>query len=133
MTLVVDASMVVAGLVDSGPDGTWADQLLADNRLAAPHLMLVEAENTLRRAAHVGDISDDTAASAHADLLNLRVQLFTYRPFASRVWQLRHSVTAYDGWYVAIAEELGAFLATLDHRLAAAPGPRCEFVTAPGI
>lgn len=36
MTLVVDASMVVAALVDSGTDGRWAEALLADSPLAAP-------------------------------------------------------------------------------------------------
>ena len=51
MTLVVDASMVVAGLTDSGADGRWAESLLAGDALAAPHLMPVEAANILRRAA----------------------------------------------------------------------------------
>ena len=32
MTLVVDASMVVAGLTDSGADGRWAESLLAGIR-----------------------------------------------------------------------------------------------------
>jgi predicted nucleic acid-binding protein len=38
-------------------------------------------------------------------------------------------VTTYDGTYVALAELLGAPLATLDRGLAAAPGPRCSFTT----
>ena len=54
MTLVVDASMVVAGLTDSGADGRWAEELLAGDSLAAPHLMPVEAGNILRRAALAG-------------------------------------------------------------------------------
>ncbi len=33
------------------------------------------------------------------------------------------------GWYVAIAEALGAPLATLDHRLARASTVRCRFIT----
>jgi len=40
------------------------------------------------------------------------VELFAYEPFASRVWELRENVTAYDSWYVALAESLGARLAT---------------------
>lgn len=131
MTLVVDSGLVVAALVDSGPDGTWADQLLATDDLAAPHLMPVEVANVLRRAAMSGDISADTASMAHADLLSLRVELFAYEPFATRVWELRDNVTAYDGWYVALAESLGARLATLDLRLSRAAGPRCGFATPP--
>ena len=121
--------MTVAALIDSGPDGSWADQLMATDHLAAPHLMPVEVANILRRAALSGDISLDSAALAHADLVDLRVELFPYEPFAPRVWELRDNVTAYDGWYVAVAEALGAPLATLDGRLAAAPGPHCTFIT----
>jgi predicted nucleic acid-binding protein len=66
---------------------------------------------------------------AHADLLDLRVELFPYAPFAPRVWELRDNVTAYDAWYVELAESLGSSLATLDHRLARADGPRCGFET----
>jgi predicted nucleic acid-binding protein len=127
MTLVVDCGVVVAALVDSGEVGTWADHLLASDDLAAPHLMPVEVANVLRRAAMADEISADTAALAHADLLSLRVELFAYEPFATRVWELRENVTAYDGWYVALAESLGAKLATLDLRLTKATGPRCAF------
>jgi predicted nucleic acid-binding protein len=131
VTLVVDASMVVAGLTDSGNDGLWAESLLAGESLAAPHLMTVEAANILRRAALVGDISADVASLAHADLLDLRVEVIPYQPCAARVWELRGNVTCYDGWYVAVAELLDAPLATLDGRLANAPGPRCHFLLPP--
>jgi predicted nucleic acid-binding protein len=129
MTLVVDSGLVVAALVDGGPVGSWADQLLASDDLAAPHLVQVEVANVLRRAALAGEISADTATLAHADLLHLRIELFDYEPFAARVWELRANVTAYDAWYVAVAESLGVPLATLDQRLVHAPGPRCGFET----
>ena len=129
MTLVVDASMLVAALVDSGADGRWAEPLLASDSLAAPHLIMAEAANILRRSAVIGAISAEQASLAHADLLDLRVELFPYAPFAPRIWVLRENVTCYDAWYVAIAEALNAPLATLDVRLAKAPGPRCRFMT----
>lgn len=129
MTLVVDASVVVAALVDSSGAGRWAEQMLASGQLAAPHLLPVETAGVLRRAALAGDISADVASLAHDDLLSLRLELFSYPPFGLRVWELRASVTAYDGWYVALAEALGVPLATLDLRLTRAAGPRCEFAT----
>jgi predicted nucleic acid-binding protein len=129
--LVVDASFVVAALTDSGPDGTWADGLLDEDDLAAPHLMVVEAANILRRGEAVGTISPDTAAIAHADLLARRFELFAYEAFAPRVWELRHNLSAYDGLYVAVAESLDADLATLDRRLSRATGPRCGFRVPP--
>lgn len=127
MTLVVDASVVVAALADNGPDGQWAADALAGQVLAAPHHMPIEVANILRRAALVGDLSEDSAALAHGDLLDLRVELFPYALLAERCWSLRENVTAYDAAYVALAEQLDCSLATLDHRLAGAPGPRCEF------
>jgi len=132
VTIVADASVVVAALVDSGPDGTWADELLHSDHLGAPHLMPAEVANLLRRAVLAGKISDDAASLSHADLLALRVELFPYEPFAERVWDLRTNVTAYDAWYVALAETLGAKLATLDTRLSRATGPRCGFTSPPG-
>lgn len=131
MTHVVDASAVVAALVDTGPAGLWAESLLVAGPLAAPHLMPVEVANIVRRSALAGDISADVASLAHDDLLSLRLELFPYRPFGPRVWELRPNLTAYDAWYVALAESLGASLATLDVRLSRAPGPRCEFFLPP--
>ena len=127
MTLVADASVVVAALVDSGPVGAWAERMLEGDDVAAPHLMPAEVANLLRRAALAGKVSADTAALAHADLVALPVELFPYAPCAGRVWELRATVTAYDAWYVALAETLEAKLATLDVRLSRATGPRCRF------
>lgn len=128
--VVVDASIVVAALVDGGPDGRWAEQVLLSGDLAAPHLLPAEVGNVLRRAALIGQISADAATLAHADLQALRIDLFPYEPFAGRIWELRANVTAYDAWYVALAELLDCPLATLDQRLARAPGINCE-VTLP--
>ena len=123
--------MVVAGLIDTGTDGTWAEALLRSDSLAAPHLMPAEAADILRRAQLAGDISSDIASIAHQDLLDLHVEFFSYEPFAARVWALRDNITCYDGWYVALAEMLSAPLATLDGLLAKAPGTGCRFATRP--
>jgi predicted nucleic acid-binding protein len=128
VTVVVDASVVAAGLVDTGADGEWAEEVLASDSLAAPHLLPVEVSNVLRRAVLARELSDDLASLAHADLLDLRVDLFAYEPFAERVWALHHAMSAYDAWYVAIAEQLDAPLATLDVRLSRTPSARCRFL-----
>jgi predicted nucleic acid-binding protein len=128
VTLVVDASVVVAALIDTGADGIWADRTLGSESLVGPHLLPVEVANVLRRAALAGDISADSASLAHRDLLKLRIDLFAYEPFAERVWALRDTMSAYDGWYVALAETLDAPLATLDGRLARSGSGCCRFV-----
>jgi predicted nucleic acid-binding protein len=126
MTLVVDSSAVVAALVDGGSDGEWARAELDRTGLAAPHLMPVEVANILRRTVHAGLVTADAGALAHGDLVQLRVELFPYEPFADRVWQLRDNLTAHDAWYVALAEVLSADLVTLDARIARAAGLRCS-------
>ena len=131
MTVVVDSSVVVAALLGDGPVGQWAEALLVSGPLAAPHLMPVEAANVLRRCALAGEISADVASLAHADLVSLPVELFPYTVCAGRVWELRANITAYDAWYVALAETLNARLATLDLRLGRATGTRCELALPP--
>ena len=134
MTLVVDASLVVSALVDAGPTGRWAESLLIVGPLNAPHLMPVEVANILRRAAARGEITLDVASMAHNDLLDMRVELFPYAPFASRAWDLRDNVTpSHAPSYAALAEDLGVELATLDVRLAEATGPQCRFRTPPRV
>jgi len=83
----------------------------------------------LRRAVLSRQLSADSAALAHRDLLDLRIELLPYEPFGHRIWELRSSLTTYDAWYVALAEELDAPLATLDGRLTRAHGTRAAFVT----
>ena len=61
MTLVINARVVVAVLVDDGLHGRWAESMLASGPLAAPHLMPVEATNILRRACLAGALSADSA------------------------------------------------------------------------
>ena len=118
MTAVVDASVVVSALVDSGPAGRWSEQWLRTGAVAAPHHMPVEAANILRRAALRGDIPGAAASAAHGDLLNLPVELYPYELVAARSWELRANLTLYDAPYVALAELLGVQLVTLDERLA---------------
>jgi predicted nucleic acid-binding protein len=125
---VVDASVLVAATTDTGPEGTQAERLLADGDLVAPHLVLVEATNILRRLEIARQLTRLEATAAQRDLLALEILLVPFEPFAERVWALRHTVTSYDAWYVAVAEAFGLPLATLDRRLSRASGPTCRFV-----
>ena len=131
MTTVVDASVLVAALVEPGGDGRWAESTLAEGNLAGPELAMVEASSILRRLERREQISRLKATSAHKDLLRLEIELFPFAPFAERVWALRGNLTSYDAWYVALAEALNCPLATLDRRLSRARGPVCEVVVPP--
>ena len=131
MTLVVDASVLVAALVDSGPEGKWAESVVAEEPLASPELALAETSNILRRLERGGQITRLEATAAHGDLLGLDMEMFPFVPFAERVWALRENLTCYDAWYVAVAEALACPLVTLDRKLSRASGPRCDISTPP--
>jgi len=103
--LVLDASVLVAAAVDDGPEGRWAEQLIATDQLVAPHLALAETTNILRRLERAGRLSPGQADNARQDLLRLDLELFPFAPFADRIWELRHNLTCYDAWYVAVAKK----------------------------
>ncbi len=132
MNCVIDASVLVAALIDSGPDGQWAEQFLVDATLCGPQILPVEASNILRRAELARIIDPTASTQAHLALCALSVALFDYEPMAGRIWSLRHNLTVYDASYVALAEMLDCQLATLDRRLANAPGIHCRFALPPG-
>ena len=129
MSAVVDASVLIAALVDTGPHGAWAEEVLVGGGLHAPELARVEATNILRRLERAKQITLPEANAAHEDLMQLSLVLFDFDPFAERVWELRHTITSYDAWYVAVAEALKLPLATLDERLSKAKGLSCDFLT----
>lgn len=131
MKVVVDASVLVAALVDTGPVGRWAEELISTAAVCAPHLLMVETANMLRRAAHAGLVEDLRASQAHDELLALSCTLFEYELLAERAWELCAKVTAYEASYIALAELLDCELATLDRKLARSSGLRCTFLLPP--
>ena len=124
--IVVDASVFVTALVDSGRDGDVArGRLLEDGDLHAPHLADLEVASQLRRAVQEGALDGWRAEAALADLRDLRVARYPHTPFLERIWELRANLTPYDAAYVALGEALAAPLVTADARLARAPGIGC--------
>ncbi len=128
MTRVVDASVLVAALLDGGDDGSWSEESIGRGELIAPELLLVEASNIMRRLERATRVSRIEANGAYNDLLRLDVELFPFAPFAGRIWELRGNLTCYDAWYVALAEAFECPLLTLDRKLSRASGPKCEFL-----
>jgi predicted nucleic acid-binding protein len=130
LSIVVDSSVLVRALaVDSSPDGEWAESIIDVGPLHAPEHVYAEVSNALRKLERAKDITTADAIAAHEELLELNLDLFSFEPFAERIWELRHNLTSYDAWYVALAEALDLPLATLDERIARASGPTCDFLT----
>jgi predicted nucleic acid-binding protein len=121
--------VLVAALIDTGSRGLWAENILSGGSLHAPELAQAEVLNILRRLERAKLITTADANGARDDLMQLDIALFPVEPFAERVWALRHNLTSYDAWYVAIAEGLALPLATLDERLSRSTVSTCEFLT----
>lgn len=128
-TVVCDSSALVALLLDAGADGNWAATALTGVELAAPAVLPFEAANIIRRHELAGLVTSDQAAQAHADLLDLAIELWPFDVVATRAWELRRNLTTYDASYVALAEILDVGLVTLDRRIGRAPNVRCAVTT----
>lgn len=123
--IVVDASVVVTGLADDGPDGDLVRSRLRVEQLVAPHLIDLEVASAWRRLVSAGDVDERRARLALDDLRSLRLERVPHGPLLNRCWELRHNLTVYDAAYVALAELMQIDLLTGDRRLADAPGIRC--------
>ena len=129
MSIVVDSSVIVAALFSTSDEGAWSERVIEDGSLFAPELLRVEVTNIIRRLERAKEITEQEANAVYADFMELDLSLHAFEPFSERIWELRHNVTSYDAWYVALAEALSLPLATLDSRLAVAKGPFCKFLT----
>lgn len=94
----------------------------ASERIHAPHLLDIEVTQVLRRLVQRKEITIVRARQAFDDFAQLLVERHEHQSLLPRVWQLRDSLSAYDGAYVALAEALGAPLLTCDAKLADAHG-----------
>ena len=128
MTVVVDASVLAAALVDSGPEGRWAESLVGRAALSAPERVIADVTDVLGRLERRGIITHIEANGARRDLFRLTIELAPLSPFADRAWELRHTLPGDRAWYVAVAEAFECPLATLDQGLSLAAGPTCRFM-----
>lgn len=121
--IVLDASAAIEWLLRTPSGEALGQQLVSSSEtLHAPHLIDVEVTQVLRRYVLTGNLSPGRAEMALRDLADLRLRRYPHAPLIARVWELRDNLSAYDGFYVALAEWLDASLITRDAKLAASPG-----------
>lgn len=119
--IVVDASAILELLLNTSQAARIAERLFATGEtLHAPHLLDLEVAQVLRRYAIAGALSEQRGDQALEDFTDLPLERYPHNLFLDRVWALRHTLTAYDAVYVALAEALAAPLVTRDAALARA-------------
>jgi len=122
--VVIDASATVDLLLGIEPNAGQLQQRLRRPTLSlhAPHLLDLEVLHTLRRYERRGIVSAQRVAQARQVLTSLRLTRYSHAALGERIWALRHTLTAYDAAYVALAEGLNLPLLTSDGQLARASG-----------
>ena len=121
--IVVDASAITEFLLQTKLGTRVEQRLYRDgDDLHAPHLLDVEVLSALRRLVQTHEVSAERAADAVDDLALLRIVRHGHVDLATRAWELRDNVTAYDAMYLALAEALAATVVTCDAPFAAAHG-----------
>ncbi len=120
--IVVDASVLTDFLLGRAHaiDAVTGELRDEHEPLHAPELIEPETLNALRRLVLTGALTDQRAGEAASDISSVRLIRYPHAPLRERVWDLRHSLTAYDATYLALAEALDdPVLLTADAGLAA--------------
>jgi len=129
MTVVTDASVALAAFLPGSAHSNWARELLDLDELVAPELIVPEVLHVLRRMVNLGRLDPEDAIAIRDDCVDMIGELIPHKPLIARSWELRSVLSSYDSMYVAAAEVLGLPFATLDTKIASAPGVRCAVLT----
>jgi predicted nucleic acid-binding protein len=125
--IVIDASAAIELMLRTElGERVESRAFAAEERLCAPDLLDLEVAQVLRRLTQLKEITAARAQEAFDDYTSLLVERAAHRDLLHRAWQLRDSMTVYDGAYVALAEALDAPLLTCDGKLARAHGHRAR-------
>lgn len=123
--IVLDSSAVLALVLEVENDGPFVAEQLALHEIAlAPCLLDAEVVSGLRRLVASGAVGETRAIVALAHVSALRILRRPLLPLTPRVWELWHTVSTSDAFFVALAEDAGVPLVTTDRRLARTHGHR---------
>lgn len=130
---VVDASIVVRLLQNRRGDESLRNRFGQERRLHAPALIDAEVSSAIRGLLLTSKpevrIDAHRAGEMLEDFTDLPIMRYPMQPFQQRVLVLRDNFTAYDAFYVALAEALEMPLLTDDRKHAAASGHRARVET----
>ena len=123
--IVVDASALAKALVERSSSARAVRRRLAGETLTAPALVDAEVLSVLRGLHRRGTLAADAATRTVSLLAAMPLQRVPMPAQLRRAWQLRQNYSAYDAFYVALAELLDCPLVTSDARLSRATGATC--------
>lgn len=116
--LVVDASVAIKWLLEE--DGSErATGLFSRPPLVAPDLIFAEVSNALWRHVTLGNIAAGEVTSAVGGLRETLDAIYRIDPLSEDALNIAVALghPVYDGYYLALARQLGMPLVTADQRL----------------
>lgn len=119
--IVLDASAALKMILRHQGSEALAERVIG-TAIHAPALIEVEVVSGLRRLHRQRRIATDRAAIGLDWFLDLGIEKHHGEDLTRRIFALRHSLSAYDAAYVAVAELVDAPLLTADGRLSRAHG-----------
>lgn len=116
--LVLDASVAAKCFITEDGSAAARRFVISDQRLVAPDLLLLEMASIAAKRARRGDISEDLAVEIVTDARGLVDEIV---PAAGLVRQALEfalkGFSAYDGIYLALAEQRRSAVLTVDSKL----------------
>lgn len=131
----MDASIVVRLLLNRNGDAALRERFGRERHLHAPALIDAEVVSAIRGLLMSSkpslEVTSERAGQMLDDFADLPIVRYTMQPFQRRVLALRDDFTAYDAFYVALAEALDLPLLTDDRKFQRAPAPAAVIETCP--
>ncbi len=123
---VVDASIVVRLLQSRRDDTELRERFGRQRHVHAPALIDAEVTSAIRGLLLTSkpaiQVTVERAEQMLDDFADLPLVRYPMQPYQRRALALRYNFTAYDAFYVALAESLGMPLLTDDRKYAKAAG-----------
>lgn len=123
--IVLDASAALKMILRHEGSEALAARVIGKD-IHAPALIEVEVVSGLRRLQRQRRVAEDRATIGLEWFLDLGIEKHHGPDLTRRIFALRHSLSAYDAAYVAVAELIQAPLLTADGRLSRAHGHRAR-------
>ncbi|APU14220.1 MULTISPECIES: type II toxin-antitoxin system VapC family toxin [Actinoalloteichus] len=118
---VIDNSALIESVAVAKPDVRLIRRMLASSA-CAPEIIDAEALRVLRSMNLRQELSSAQAERALTRVSEAPIARVPLKPLVARAWNLRHSVSAYDALYIALAEVFDVPLLTCDAKLARSNG-----------
>lgn len=115
--IVIDASAATDLLLGTDRAAAIVHALRSVQEIHAPELIEPEVLSVVRRWTLRGWLSAERGRRAVDELGELTLVRHRHSGLRLRAWELRDRCSAYDAFYVALAEVLDAELLTTDDRL----------------